>query len=99
MSGAESEALRTCSANLVRLVQDTDQLAWELYSDGIISNYVRESVTAEALLADKNTKLFSAVGNQIDVDPAKFPNLLRALRRRPHLKVVVDKLETTHGML
>ena len=95
MSSAESEAFRKCSVDLIKGIQDTDQLAWELYKDNVITKFVVDSVM-ESSSADKKTKLLSAVGDQIDVDPAKFQILIHALRKRSHLKVVVDKLETTY---
>ena len=96
MSSAESEAFRKCSAELIQGIQDTDQLAWELYSDNVVSKFVVERVNAESFPADKKTKLFSAVGDQINVNPPKFQILLHALRKRSQLKVVIDKLETTY---
>ena len=96
MSSAASEAFRKFSADLIKVVQDQDVvvLAWELFSAGVVSNTVVEVVSTVGLSAvEKKTKLLSAVGNQIDAHPAKFQNLLQALRKRPPLKEVVDDLE------
>ena len=99
MSSA-SEAFRKCSAELIKVIQDQDLLllAWELYSVDIVSKSVVEGVGAVGLSPmEKKTKLFSAVGDQIDVDPDKFLNLLQALRKQPPLKEVVDKLEIAYN--
>ena len=99
MSSAASEAFRKCSADLIRVIQDPDLLvlAWELYSADVVSASVVEGLNAGGLSpVEKKTKLLSAVGNKIDVDPTKFKNLLQALRKQPPLKDVTDKLETTY---
>ena len=99
MSSA-SEAFRKCSAELIKVIQDQDLLllAWELYSADIVSKSVVEGVGAVGLSPmEKKTKLFSAVGDQLDVDPDKFLNLLQALRKQPPLKEVADKLEIAYN--
>ena len=96
MSSAAFEAFRKCSADLIKVVQDQDVvvLAWELFLAGVVSNTVVDGVNTVGLSAvEKKTKLLSAVGNQIDAHPAKFQNLLQALRKQPPLKEVVDDLE------
>ena len=96
MSSAASEAFRKCFADLFKVVQDQDvvMLACELYSADVVSNAVVEGASTVGLPAvEKKTKLLSAVGNQIDAHPAKFQNLLQALRKQPLLNEVADKLE------
>ena len=92
---AESEAFRKCSPDLLRGIQDPELLAWELYSDDIVSETVVDEVSVLGLSAiQKKTKLLSAVRNEISVDPTKFQSLLTALKRKPPLKSVAENLET-----
>ena len=90
----ESEAFRKCSADLFRRIQDPVLLAWELYSDNIISD-VDEVSTAPSDVQRKS-RLLSAVRDQIAVNPAKFQNLLLSLRNQPPLKDIADKLEAIY---
>ena len=95
---AASEAFRKCSADLIRGIQDLEILAWELYSDGVVSETVVDEVNVVGLSSvQRKTRLLSAVRDQITVDPAKFQTLLLALRKRPPLKDVTDKLETVYN--
>ena len=41
---AESEAFVKCSSDLLRGIQDPESLAWELYSDDIVSETVVDEV-------------------------------------------------------
>lgn len=94
-SSAESEAFRKCSSDLLRGIQDPELLAWELYSDDVVSETVVDEVSVLGLSAvQRKTRLLSAVRNQIAVDPAKFQNLLLALKKQPPLINVAEKLET-----
>ena len=92
---AESEAFRKCSTDLLRGIQDPELLAWELYSDDVVSETVVDEVSVLGLSANqRKSKLLSAVRNEIAVDPTKFQNLLTALKKKPPLKSVAEKLET-----
>ena len=93
---AASEAFRKCSTDLLRGIQDPELLAWELYSDDVVSETVVDEVSVLGLSAfQRKTKLLSAVRNEIAVDSTKFQSLLTALKKKPPLKSVVEKLETT----
>ena len=95
---AASEAFRKCSADLIRGIQDPELLAWELYSDDVVSETVVDEVSVVGLSGvQRKTRLLSAVRDQIAIDPAKFQNLLLALRKQPPLKDVADKLETIYN--
>ena len=95
---AASEAFRKCSADLIRGIQDPELLAWELYSDDVVSETVVDEVSVVGLSSvQRKTRLLSAVRDQIAVDPAKFQNLLLALRKRPPLKDLAEKLETIYN--
>ena len=94
---AESKAFRKCSADLMRGIQDPELLAWELYSDEVISEVVVDEMSVVGLsTVQKKTRLLSAVRNQIAMDPAKFQNLLLVIRNQPQLKVVAEKLKITY---
>ena len=95
---AASEAFRKCSADLIRGIQDPELLAWELYSDGVISETVVDEVSVVGLSSvQRKARLLSAIRDQIAVDPAKFQKLLLALRKQPPMKDVADKLETIYN--
>ena len=84
---AESEAFRKCSANLIRGIQDQELLAWELFSNDVISETVMNEVSVVGLSGvQRKMRLLSAVRDQIAVDPAKFQKLLLVLGKQPPLK-------------
>ena len=93
---AESEAFRKCSADLIRGIEDPILLAWELYSDGIISDMVVDEVTTAPSDVQRKSRLLSAVRDQIATNPAKFQNLLLSLRNQPPLKDIADKLKAIY---
>ena len=93
---AESKAFRKCSADLIRGIQDPELLAWELYSDEVVSEVIVDEISVVGLSAvQRKTRLLSAVRDQIAVDPTKFQNLLLVLRNQPQLKGVAEKLKAT----
>ena len=97
MSSAASEAFRMWSSDLTQAIQEPDlcPVAWKLHSLGVVSQYVVEQLSVDALPPmNKKTKLFSAVENQINVAPTKFKDLIQTLRKEPTLKDVADKSET-----
>ena len=84
---AEFEAFQKCSADLIRGIQDPELLAWELFSNDVISETVMNEVGMAGLSGvQRKTKLLTAVRDQIAVDPAKFQKLLLVLRKQPPLK-------------
>ena len=93
----ESEAFRKCSADLMKEIQDPELLVWELYSSDVISKKEVDEVSVAGLSAmQRKTRLLSAVGDQIAVDPAKFLNFLLVLREQPPLKDILEKLKATY---
>ena len=97
MASAASEAFRKCSAELITVIQDPLLLAWELVTAGVLTRSVLDGMNVIGLSPlEKKTKLLIAVGNQIDVDPAKLQNLLQALRKQAPFKNVADKLESIY---
>ena len=95
----ESEAFRKCSGDLTTRIQNPELLAWQLYSKGVLSEMVVDKVsTMELSTVQKNTKLLSAVREQIAVDESKFQDLLIILRERPELKDVAEKLTGLIGL-
>ena len=80
-------------------IQNPDLLAWQLYSKGVLSEMVVDKVsTMELSTVQKNTKLLSAVREQIAVDQSKFQDLLIVLREQPELKDVAEKLSGLIGL-
>ena len=93
----ESEAFRKCSADLIKEIQDPELLAWELHSSNVVSKRQVDEVSRVGLSAvQRKTRLVSMVEDQIVVDPAKFKNLLKVLRKHPPLENIVDKVEATY---
>ena len=97
---AACEAFRKHSADLIRAIQDPEVLAWELYSDQVISYSVVDDVSVAALSpVQKKTRLLAAVRDQIAVDPAKIVKFIQALRKQPTMEEVARKLEETYREL
>ena len=97
---AASEAFRKHSADLIRAIQDPEVLAWELYSDQVISDSVVDDVSVAALSpVQKKTRLLAAVRDQITVDPAKISRFIQALRKQPTMEKVARKLKETYRKL
>ena len=101
MANPAAEAFRKCSADLIRGIQDHDLplLSWEFYAAGAVPKSVVEEVNLMGWglsPEEKKTKLLSAVGDKIDIEPDKFQVLLRALKKLPRLIDVANRLETTY---
>ena len=93
----ESEAFRKCSADLIKEIEDPELLVWELYSTNVVSKKEVDEMSVAGLSAmQRKTRLLSAVGDQITVDPAKFLNFLLVLREQPPLKDILEKLEEAY---
>ena len=81
----------------MRGIQDPELLAWELYSSNVISKkQVDEASMARQSAMQRKTRLLSAIGNQIAVDPAKFKILLNVLGKHLPLEDILDKLKSTY---
>ena len=94
---AASEAFRKCSADLIRGIQDPELLAWELYSDDVVSQTVKDEVSVVGLsTVQRKTRLLSAVRDQITVDSNKFQKLILVLKNQPSLKDAAEKLKTAY---
>ena len=90
----ESEAFRKCFADLFKEIQNPELLT-QLYSNNVISKVDVMSVTGPSVML-RRMRLLTAIGDQIAVNPAKFKNLLLALRKQPPLKDIVNKLEEAY---
>ena len=94
MSSAASEAFRKCFADLIQAVQAPDTLVCDLYAANVVSQSIVEGTQVLGLSPTQiKTKLFSVIGDQINVDTDKFQKLLEVLRKNPSLKDMADKLE------
>lgn len=79
---AEQQAFRHHSATLLCAVDSPDQLAWQLFSAGLISSPVRDQALVPMLSAmQKNGILLSAVESKIKVEPAVFHRFVELLQR------------------
>ena len=92
------EAFRKYSADLLMAIQDPEVLAWELFSESIITSAVVEF--ANNMMHDRGertSKLLMAMGSQIAVDPGAFDVLLSMLAKRPPMSDLCRKMKDTCG--
>lgn len=88
------EALRELFGDLVRVLQDPELLACDLYAEGLVLDNALEEVSVLGITAtQKRVKLLSLVNDQIAVNPAKFDALLRIMKKRPPMVEVAERLE------
>ena len=70
---AALEALRQLFADLVRVLQDPELLACDLYAEGVVLENALDEVSVVGITAtQKRVRLLSLVKDQIAVYPAKF---------------------------
>ena len=77
------ETFRKHSADLFTAIQDPEVLAWELFSENVVTSTVVEfanNMTHER--GERTSKLLMAVGSQIAVDPGAFDVFLSVLTKR-----------------
>ena len=77
------ETFRKHSADLLTVIQDPEVLAWELFSESVVTSTVVEfayNMTHER--GERTSKLLMAVGSQISADPRVFDVFLSAVAKR-----------------
>ena len=92
------EAFRKHSADLLTVIQDPEVLAWELYSESVISYTVVEF--ANNMMHERGvriSKLLMAVDSRIAVDPGTFDVFLSVLAKRPPMSDLCKKMKDTYG--
>ena len=91
------EAFRKHSADLRTVIQDPEVLAWELFSESVVTSAVVEF--ADNMMherGERTSKLLMAVGSQIVVDPGVFDVFLSALAKRPAMSVLCGRMKDSY---
>ena len=82
------------SGELMTVIQDPELLAWELYSEGIITVDEREAACHHMHFRSMRTSsLLSAVEGKIKVDPAKFDVFLSVLAKNSSFTDICEKMK------
>ena len=96
-NNAASEAVRLLYDDLVRIMQQPELLACELYSEGVVPEGALEEMNVLGLTStQKRMKLLSFVRDQIAVDEATLDKFVEVLKKQPPMKDVAVKLERTY---
>ena len=94
----EAQALKKYYAKLVRSINEPLLIASELYSEGIISEEVREHMTSgSGIPTEKKMKLLAAVTDHVTVNPEKFITVVRIFEEESTLKEITGKLVETQS--
>ena len=92
------ETFRKHSADLLMVIQDPEVLAWELYSESVVSSAVVEFANNMTHERDTRTsKLLMAVGSRIEVDPGVFDVFLSVLAKRPSMSDLHRRMKDLYG--
>ena len=92
------EAFRKHSADLLTVIQDPEVLAWELFSNSVISSTVVEF--ANNMMHGRGTRtsnLLMAVGSRIEVDPTVFDMFLSVLTKRTSMSDLCRRMKDTYS--
>ena len=92
------EAFRKHSADLLMVIQDPEVLAWELFSESVVSSAMVEF--ANNMMherGEKTSKLLMAVGSQIAEDPRVFDVFLSVLSKRPPMSDLCKRMKEMYG--
>ena len=91
---AASEALRLLYGDLVRVLQEPELLACDLYAEGIVPEEALEEVNVVGITAtQKRSKLLSLVRDQIAVHPERLHTFVQVLKKQPPMLEVAERLE------
>ena len=94
VAAAALEALRQLFADLVRVLQDPELLACDLYAEGVVLENALEEVNVVGITAtQKRMKLLSLVKDQIAVYPAKLNEFVQVLKKQPPMVEIAVRLE------
>ena len=92
------ETFRKHSTDLLTVIQDPEVLAWELYSESVISLAVVEF--ANNMMHERGTrtsKLLIAVGSRIKLDPGAFDVFLSILTKQPSMSNLCRRMKDTYS--
>ena len=91
------ETFRKHSADLLTAIQDPEVLAWELFSENVVTSTVVEfanNMTHER--GERTSKLLMAVGSQISVDPGVFDVFLSVLDKQPAMSDLCGRMKEAY---
>ena len=92
------EAFRKHSADLLTVIQDLEVLAWELYSESVISPAVCDTVNNTMHeRAERTSKLLAAVDSRIAVDPRVFDVFLSILAKQPSMSDIYRRMKDAYS--
>ena len=94
------KTFRKHSADLLTVIQDPEVLAWELFSENVVTLTVVEfanNMTHER--GERTSKLLMAMGSQIAVDPRAFDVFLSALAKRPAMSDLCGRMKDSYRKL
>ena len=95
---AASDALRRLCGDLVRVMQEPELLACDLYAEGIVPQSALEEMNVVGIIpTQKRMKLLSLVIDQVAVDAERLPKFIQLLKKRPPMVEVAERLERTFG--
>ena len=99
-SGGETayKTFRKHSADLLKAIQDPEVLAWELFSESVVTFAVVEF--ANNMIHERGartSKLLMAVESQIKVDPEAFDVFLSALAGRSQMSDICERMKDTYS--
>ena len=92
------ETFRKHSADLLTVIQDPEVLAWELFSENVVTSNVVEFVnnmTHER--GERTSKLLMVLGSQIEVEPRAFDVFLSVLAKRPSMSDLCGRMKDAYG--
>ena len=93
---AASEALRLLYGDLVRVLQEVELLACDLYAEGIVPQKAVEDVRVLGITdAQKRLNLLALVTDQIAVHPERLDKFVQVLKKYPPIVEVAERLEET----
>ena len=92
------ETFRKHSADLLTVIQDPEVLAWELYSENVISSAVVEFANNMIhVRGTRTSNLLMAVGSRIKVDSGAFDVFLSVLTKRPSTSDLCRRMKDTYS--
>ena len=93
---AASEALRLLYGDLVRVLQEVEVLACDLYAEGIVPQKAVEDVRVLGITdAQKRLNLLALVTDQVAVHPERLNKFVQVLKKHPPIVEVAERLEET----
>lgn len=89
-----AETFKKHSADLIKIIQDPELLAWDLYSKDLITVDEREAACHyQHLRSMRTSSMLSAVESKIASDPGKFDAFLLILAEHPPLKKLCERMK------